>query len=38
MAGKEEEIEDISSQVSVQHVRQIVEKTEEVVRWLTSML
>lgn len=33
-----EETEDISSQVSVQHARQVVEKTEEVVRWLTSML
>lgn len=33
-----EEIEDISSQVSVQHARQVVEKTEEIVRWLQSIL
>ncbi len=35
---KGEAIEDISSQASVQHTRQVVENTEEVVRWLTSML
>ena len=33
-----EEIEDISSQVSVQHAQQVVKRTEEVVRWLRSML
>jgi len=33
-----EEIEDISSQVSVQQAQQVVKKTEEVVRWLESML
>lgn len=33
-----EEIADISSQVSAQRAQQVVEKTEEVVQWLTSML
>lgn len=33
-----EEIEDISSQVSVQQAQQVVKRTEEVVRWLNSML
>lgn len=33
-----EEIADISSQVSAQLAQQVVEKTEEVVQWLTSML
>ena len=33
-----EEIADIASQVSIQQAQQVVEKTEEVVRWLQSML
>lgn len=33
-----EEIEDISSQISPQQARQVVKRTEEVVRWLISML
>ncbi len=33
-----EEIEDISSQLSVQQARQVVKQTEEMVRWLNSML
>ncbi|MBZ0170407.1 HEPN domain protein [Candidatus Methylomirabilis lanthanidiphila] len=33
-----EEIEDMSSQVSVQQARQVIEKTEELVRWLQSIL